>query len=78
MVRDPDGYMAWAIEVPASEATSPGQVQSGVSMVAAVKDLDATSKFYREIGFEFGASPKFARDKALTDLLAPYALTSDI
>jgi len=69
VVRDPDGYLAWAIEVPPSEATSPGIVQPGVSMAVAVKDLEQTAKFYRELGFELTGDTKFARDKALTDLL---------
>ncbi|HUK32271.1 MAG TPA: VOC family protein [Vicinamibacterales bacterium] len=69
VVRDPDGYLAWAVEVPASEATSQGMVQPGVSMVVAVRDLEATEKFYRRIGFELNGSLKFRRDGALTDLL---------
>lgn len=69
VVRDPDGYLAWAVEVPPSEATSQGIVQPGVSMVVAVEDLEATAKFYRELGFELTGSMKFTRDKALTDLL---------
>ncbi|HVZ21660.1 MAG TPA: VOC family protein [Vicinamibacterales bacterium] len=69
VMRDPDGYLAWAIEVPVSEATSPGLVQPGVSMVAAVKDLDATARFYRELGFDLTGSTTFTHDTALTDLL---------
>ena len=69
VVRDPDGYLAWAIETPPSEATSPGLVQPGVSMVLAVKDLEATSKFYRDLGFDVTGSLKFTKDRALTDLL---------
>ena len=70
VMRDPDGYLAWAIEAaPASEATSPGIVQPGISMIVAVKDLDETAKFYRGLGFDLAGNMKFARDKALTDLL---------
>ncbi len=69
VMRDPDGYLAWAIEVPASEATSPGMVQRGVSMVVAVKDLETTGKFYRNIGIDLNGSMKFTRDAALNDLL---------
>jgi catechol 2,3-dioxygenase-like lactoylglutathione lyase family enzyme len=69
VMRDPDGYLAWAIEAPSSEATSPGIVQPGISMIVAVKDLDETAKFYRGLGFDLAGSMKFARDKALTDLL---------
>jgi catechol 2,3-dioxygenase-like lactoylglutathione lyase family enzyme len=69
VVRDPDGYLAWAIEAPPSEATSPGLVQPGVSMVVAVKDLEATSRFYRDLGFDVTGSLKFTKDRGLTALL---------
>lgn len=69
VLRDPDGFLAWAIEVPASEATSEGIVQRGVSMVVVVKDLEMTAKFYRDLGFDLNGSLKFRRDAALTDLL---------
>jgi len=69
VVRDPDGYLAWAIEAPPSEATSPGLVQPGVSMVVAVKDLESTSKFYRGLGLDVTGSLKFTKDNGLTALL---------
>jgi len=69
VVRDPDGYLAWAIEAPPAEATSPGIVQPGVSMVVAVADLEATAKFYRGIGLDVTGTMKFTKDQALTDLL---------
>jgi catechol 2,3-dioxygenase-like lactoylglutathione lyase family enzyme len=69
IVRDVDGYLVRAIEVPASEATQPGLVQPGVSLALAVKDMDATVKFYREVvGMALTGDMKFARDKAMADL----------
>jgi predicted enzyme related to lactoylglutathione lyase len=69
IVRDVDGYLARAIEVPAAEATLPGLVQPGVSLGLAVRDMDATVKFYREVvGMELSGDMKFSRDKAMADL----------
>jgi catechol 2,3-dioxygenase-like lactoylglutathione lyase family enzyme len=68
-MRDPDGYMVWAVEVPASEATNPGTVQPGLSMVVAVKDMGATAKFYRDMGFDVTGDMKFSHDKGLADLI---------
>ena len=70
LVRDPDGYLVRAIEVPASEATLPGLVQPGVSMGVAVKDLEATAKFYHDVlGMDLSGSSTFVHDSAMTDLV---------
>jgi predicted enzyme related to lactoylglutathione lyase len=69
VVRDPDGYLAWAIEVPPADATSPGIIQPGVSMALSVKDMEATARFYRGIGLDLTGSMKFKRDQALANLL---------
>jgi methylmalonyl-CoA/ethylmalonyl-CoA epimerase len=70
LVRDPDGYLVRAIEVPASEATVPGLVQPGVSMGVAVKDLDATAKFYHDVlGMDLTGNSTFTRDEAMADLV---------
>jgi catechol 2,3-dioxygenase-like lactoylglutathione lyase family enzyme len=69
IVRDNDGYLVRAIEVPAADATLPGQVQSGVSLSLAVKDLDETAKFYREVvGMQLEGDAKFQRGKELAAL----------
>ena len=69
IIRDVDGYLVRAVEVPAAEATQPGLVQPGVSLALAVKDMDATVKFYREVvGMDLAGDTKFARDKAMSDL----------
>jgi len=70
LVRDPDGYLVRAIEVPASEATVPGIVQPGVSMGVAVRDLQATVKFYHDVlGLDVIGNMTFTRDKAMSDLV---------
>ena len=70
LVRDPDGYLVRAIEVPASEATVPGLVQPGASMGVAVKDMAATVKFYHDVaGMDLAGPMKFVRDKAMADLI---------
>jgi catechol 2,3-dioxygenase-like lactoylglutathione lyase family enzyme len=69
IVRDNDGYLVRAIEVPAADATLPGQVQSGVSLSLAVKNLDETAKFYREVvGMPLEGDTKFQRGKELAAL----------
>ena len=69
IVRDNDGYLVRAIEVPAADATLPGQVQSGVSLSLAVKDLDETVKFYKEVvGMQLEGDTKFQRGKELAAL----------
>ena len=68
VVRDPDGYLVWAMEVPPEEATEPGLMQPGVTMVVAVRDLDTAATFYRELGFEFSGSRTCTRDRAMANL----------
>jgi hypothetical protein len=63
VVRDPDGYLAWAIEVPPADATSPGMIQPGVSMALSVKDMAATARFYRGIGLDLTGSMKFKHER---------------
>ena len=70
LIRDPDGYLVRAIQVPASKATLPGNIQAGTSLGEAVKDLDATVKFYRDVlGFTVKSDESFARDSAMADLV---------
>jgi catechol 2,3-dioxygenase-like lactoylglutathione lyase family enzyme len=69
IVRDVDGYLVRAYEVPAAEATLPGLVQPGVSLALAVKDMAVTEKFYRDVvGMPLTGDLKFARDKAMAGL----------
>ena len=69
IIRDNDGYLVRAVEVPASEATLPGLVQPGVSLALAVKDMDATMKFYREVvGMRLEGDTKFQRGAGFADL----------
>jgi catechol 2,3-dioxygenase-like lactoylglutathione lyase family enzyme len=70
VMRDPDGYLVRAVEVPASAATLPGLLQPGVSLGVAVKDMDETARYYREtMGFEVTGSNTFARDDAMARLV---------
>jgi catechol 2,3-dioxygenase-like lactoylglutathione lyase family enzyme len=67
VIRDPDGYLVRAIEVP---GTLPGLVQPGVSMGVAVKDMDETARFYREVvGMKLTGDMTFTRDPAMADLV---------
>lgn len=69
IIRDNDGYLVRAVEVPASEATLPGLVQPGVSLALAVKDMDATMKFYREVvGMRLEGDTKFQRSAGFAEL----------
>lgn len=68
VVRDPDGYLVWIMEVAAGEATEPGLMQPGVTMVVAVPDLDVAERFYRGLGLEFTGSRTFSRDAAMAAL----------
>ena len=69
ILRDTDGYLVRAMEVSAAEATLPGLVQPGVSLALAVKDMDATIKFYREVvGMPLVGDTKYQRNKALAEL----------
>jgi catechol 2,3-dioxygenase-like lactoylglutathione lyase family enzyme len=69
IIRDNDGYLVRAMEVPAAEATQPGLVQPGVSLALAVKDMDTTLKFYREVvGMRLEGDTKFQRNAGFADL----------
>jgi catechol 2,3-dioxygenase-like lactoylglutathione lyase family enzyme len=68
VLRDPDGYLVWVMEVPAAEAVEPGLIQPGVTMVVTVPDLDKAEAFYRGLGFEFSGSRTFTRDAAMAAL----------
>lgn len=70
VMRDPDGYLVRAVEVPASGATLPGQLQPGVSLGVAVKDMEETARYYREMmGFDVTGNRSFARDTAMAALV---------
>lgn len=70
LVRDPDGYLVRAIEVPASKAALSGNIQAGTSLSAAVKDLDATVRFYRDVlRFEVKSNGAFENDPAMAELV---------
>ena len=70
LIRDPDGYLVRTIEVPASNAALAGNIQAGTSLGVAVKDLDETVKFYREVlGFEVTGDESFASNPAMADLV---------
>jgi catechol 2,3-dioxygenase-like lactoylglutathione lyase family enzyme len=67
VIRDNDGFMVRVVEVP---ATVPGMVQPGASMAVAVRDMDATAKFYHDVvGIDLGGDRKFVRDEAMADLV---------
>jgi catechol 2,3-dioxygenase-like lactoylglutathione lyase family enzyme len=67
VLRDNDGFMIRAVEVP---AIVPGLVQPGASMAVAVKDLDETAEFYREVvGIDFTGDKKWVHDAAMADLV---------
>jgi catechol 2,3-dioxygenase-like lactoylglutathione lyase family enzyme len=69
ILRDTDGYLVRAMEVSAAEATQPGLVQPGVSLALAVKDMDATLKFYREVvGMPLAGDTKYQHNKAWAEL----------
>jgi catechol 2,3-dioxygenase-like lactoylglutathione lyase family enzyme len=68
VVRDPDGYLVWVMEVPPAEATEPGLLQPGVTMVVSVPDLTKAEAFYRGLGLEFTGTRTFARDTAMATL----------
>ena len=70
LIRDPDGYLVRTIEVPASKAVLSGNIQAGTSLGVAVKDLDETVKFYKEVlGFEVTGDVSFANNPAMADLV---------
>jgi catechol 2,3-dioxygenase-like lactoylglutathione lyase family enzyme len=70
LVRDPDGYLVRAVEVPAAQATRPGQVQGGVSLGIAVKDMKETVSYYHDLmGFDVTGNMSFARDRSMAALV---------
>jgi catechol 2,3-dioxygenase-like lactoylglutathione lyase family enzyme len=70
VVRDPDGYLVRVIEVSPAEATTPGQLQSGISLGVGVQDMDATIKFYHDdLGMNPTGDMKFAKDKMMSELV---------
>lgn len=70
VVRDPDGYLVRAVEVPAASATLPGQLQPGVSLGVAVKDMEETARYYHDMmGFDVTGDMTFARDTAMSELV---------
>ena len=70
VMRDPDGYLVRAVEVSAANATSPGQLQPGVSLGVAVNDMEQTVRYYHDMmGFDVTGSMAFARDAAMADLV---------
>lgn len=74
LIRDPDGYILEVMNTPPA-ANAPEGIVHGTSMGVCVASLDQTRKFYTEmLGFDVPASPQFANDKAISDLVgAPEA-----
>ncbi|HUK32639.1 MAG TPA: VOC family protein [Vicinamibacterales bacterium] len=67
VLRDNDGFMVRAVEVP---ATMPGMVQPGASMAVAVTDINETAKFYHDVvGVDLTGDAKWTRDAAMADLV---------
>ena len=67
VLRDNDGFMIRAVEVP---GTVPGMVQPGASMAVAVKDMDETAKFYHDVvGIDLTGDKQWMRDAAMADLV---------
>jgi len=74
IVRDPDGFLVRAVEVPPAEATVPGLLQPGASLGVAVKDMAETVRYYHDMmGFEVVGSMAFRRDKAAAALVGASA-----
>ena len=69
LVRDPDGYIVEALQVPpAADAPSSGNVH-GVSMGFTVADMEKTIKFYHDLlGFDLTGKMEFAGTPAILDL----------
>jgi catechol 2,3-dioxygenase-like lactoylglutathione lyase family enzyme len=66
VMRDPDGYLVRAVQAP---AVLPGMIQPGVSMALAVRSLDDTVKFYRDVtGTELTGGAAFVHDEAMADV----------
>ena len=66
VLRDNDGFMIRAVEVP---ATVPGMVQPGASMAVGVKDINETAAFYHDVvGIDLTGSREWVHDAAMADL----------
>jgi catechol 2,3-dioxygenase-like lactoylglutathione lyase family enzyme len=70
LVRDPDGYIVEAIQVPpGADAPATGNIL-GAAMVLSVGDMETTLKFYRDLlGFEPTGKMEFSTDQTVTDLV---------
>ena len=67
-VRDPDGYLVEAVEVPDNGEPSNGNIR-GAIMGLTVADLDASLAFWRDqLGFRFEAPMAASSDPAMLDL----------
>ncbi len=67
VLRDNDGFMVRAVEVP---ATVPGLVQPGASMAVGVKDMNETAEFYHDVvGIDLTGDKKWVHDAAMADLV---------
>ena len=67
-VRDPDGYLVEAVEVPDGTGPADGNVLGSI-MGLTVADLDASLAFWRDqLGFSFAAPTKPSSDAAMLDL----------
>ena len=70
LIRDPDGYLVRTIEVPAAHATLAGNIQAGTSLGVAVKDLNETIEFYKDVlGFDVTSDESFENNHAMADLV---------
>jgi catechol 2,3-dioxygenase-like lactoylglutathione lyase family enzyme len=67
-VRDPDGYLVEAVEVPGGAASADGNVRGSI-MGLTVADLDASLAFWRDqLGFSFGSPTPTSSDASMLDL----------
>ena len=70
LMRDPDGFLVRAIQAAPSAVTVAGQVQPGVSLGVAVKDMQETARYYRDMmGFDVTGNMTFTRDTAMAELV---------
>jgi catechol 2,3-dioxygenase-like lactoylglutathione lyase family enzyme len=69
LLRDPDGYLVQAIQVPAAPAAAVEPNVVGAIMGMTVANLDESIKFWRdELGFDFEADEGYSDDAAVLDL----------
>jgi catechol 2,3-dioxygenase-like lactoylglutathione lyase family enzyme len=67
VLRDNDGFMIRAVEVP---ATVQGMVQPGASMAVTVRDLEETVEFYHDVvGIDLAGDKKWIHNTAMADLV---------